>query len=454
MDDKILESLYDGSFSVECKDIYLYKESDSQNPEMQYRGPGIISQEATGTFSVKIYCSGNISPTVALNGIFGMSGKIYEQSDYYSLIATSIKDTIWEAKWILPQIETGMRFEGYLVHGSFNEMCYKEKPRGSGYWAQLFYKGKYEIPCNTVTSVKKAVGGEERESSWDLNIATFEACGFDFEIRSLDEWLIVKLYSKTQEIDETFAQRVNEAVQFLLAKTQAWSVLSNKRNDTEEIRVRSNVIDKRHSMAFPPVEITKTDRSNNAWRLFERYLYYCSSYKEIGWHPMFDLVYRIIEAGKVYLDVYALTLSVAVEGLLKQEFVRVAKLKEEDIVALDAAYLELLKNENIDEEIKKRLRGAIASMKLPRAKDRLIVLQNRELIEKKLVKAWNTLRNSSAHADSLNPMKIQEYLNNCNAVCLLFYHLIFLVVGYEGNYLDYSSYGFPRKKFEAKKHQL
>ena len=64
-------------------------------------------------------------------------------------------------------------------------------------------------------------------------------------------------------------------------------------------------------------------------------------------------------------------------------------------------------------------------MKYPRAKDALISLKNQKLIEPLLHKAWDRLRNASAHGAVVDSTKIQEHLNDCQSVLVLFYQLIF-----------------------------
>ena len=86
----------------------------------------------------------------------------------------------------------------------------------------------------------------------------------------------------------------------------------------------------------------------------------------------------------------------------------------------------------------------------PRAKDQLQELYKKGLIEKKLSKAWENLRHPSVHAENIkleNNQQIQEIINQCAAVKVLFNQLVFLAIGYTGRYTDYSEYNFPIKQF-------
>jgi hypothetical protein len=84
-----------------------------------------------------------------------------------------------------------------------------------------------------------------------------------------------------------------------------------------------------------------------------------------------------------------------------------------------------------------------------RAKDKLYELHKSGHIEKKLINVWDDVRNKSAHG-TLSCMNIQKCFDNLNCLIVLFYQLIFLLVGYTGKYTDYSSQGFPEILFEKK----
>ena len=75
-----------------------------------------------------------------------------------------------------------------------------------------------------------------------------------------------------------------------------------------------------------------------------------------------------------------------------------------------------------------------------------------ELISKKVttkrhVKAWETLRHKLAHGGGMGSMPLQEFLDLTNTVLVLFYHLIFYVIGYKGRYIDYSISGWVEQNY-------
>ncbi|BAZ68716.1 hypothetical protein NIES4106_34820 [Fischerella sp. NIES-4106] len=86
-------------------------------------------------------------------------------------------------------------------------------------------------------------------------------------------------------------------------------------------------------------------------------------------------------------------------------------------------------------------------MKSVRAKDRLRNLIDKGLLDKKLVDAWNKVRNKTAHGYVLEPEKFVENQKLSNQVTVLFNHLVFLAIGYLGKYTDYSEDGWIKKDY-------
>jgi hypothetical protein len=86
-------------------------------------------------------------------------------------------------------------------------------------------------------------------------------------------------------------------------------------------------------------------------------------------------------------------------------------------------------------------------MKSVRAKDRLRNLMDKGLLDKKLVDAWNKVRNKAAHGYVLEPEEFVENQKLSNQVTVLFNHLVFLTIGYVGKYTDYSEDGWIKKDY-------
>lgn len=450
--DDFLKSIENNRLHLDCSSIVLTQDASHESPVV-YNGPGTIYQEDENRFIVKVFCQGKTDIRTALGSINRLvPGRLVDDNEYYSLRATDIKGGTWTAASIMPKIHASFHGEGFLVMGDFSVLQFREEDslQRVGTSIRLFYKGKHDVPCNTPSVSKRFIGDEERGSSSALNVAQFAIGDIQFEILSEDDWLIVYFYSKHEDMNKITAQRVHEALQFVLAKTVPWSILDISKENAHETTVRAVGYTGQKSKAQPPFHFSTVDTEGNVWKLFERFFTYCSDYKEPDWHPLFDYVHQVVEAGKASMEAYALTLTVSVEGLLKLAFRDVALPGEEFLHKLEDAQGEI-DNSKISEDVKRRIRGALEPMKNPRAIDRLKYLVDEGVVDQRLVRSWKRVRNSSAHSDPIDLSRFQELIDDCYAVYVLFNQLIFHVIEYDGQYTDYSVHGFPTGKYELKR---
>ena len=71
------------------------------------------------------------------------------------------------------------------------------------------------------------------------------------------------------------------------------------------------------------------------------------------------------------------------------------------------------------------------------------------LLSKKMVDVWEKLRNKSVHPDKLHKDRraLQKYIDQIYTCIALFYRLLFIIIKYDGSYIDYSEEGWPKKSF-------
>jgi len=144
-----------------------------------------------------------------------------------------------------------------------------------------------------------------------------------------------------------------------------------------------------------------------------------------------------------------LTLSVAVDGLLKEAFPRLAMPSAADRRNISEAQ-DIIRNSSIDSKVKARLNGFIGTMSNPRAKDRLRVFLETGILDNKLTDSWESLRNPSTHGDVADWRDLQRYIDKCSSTLVLFYQLIFLVIEYTGKFTNYSCEGYPTVLFDKR----
>jgi hypothetical protein len=208
-------------------------------------------------------------------------------------------------------------------------------------------------------------------------------------------------------------------------------------------------IENTKSWIQPPIAFNAMGNPNSIWNLYIKYLEHFINYSKASWHPTFNLIKSVIESGKASLALTQLVLSVSVEGLLNIEFGNLALTNLEAREQIRTAD-KIISESTLAPNIKQRIKSSLGNMLTPRAKDRLIALRNADVIEQRFIDAWDDSRNPSAHGNIVNYIEmsaVQKQFNLCRTVLVLFYNLIFLAIGYTGEYTDYSCYNFPTKVF-------
>jgi hypothetical protein len=185
-------------------------------------------------------------------------------------------------------------------------------------------------------------------------------------------------------------------------------------------------------------------------RLFEHYLQHVLDYDKPR-HPLWGQLNELYEASTgSFIDGYALSLAVAVEGLVQREFPGLGGLTPQQKHQVKAAQ-EHMKLWNGDVKLKQRIEGAISQLHYSRAGDKLRALVNSGAISEEMNTAWRKLRNALAHGSSPKGGRFVELLYR---VKVLFYHLIFHAIGYKGPYMDYGSLGWPVKWYPNQRKKM
>lgn len=443
MDDKRIAQIVGNKFVIDCPNMVL-KQETLNSDKKEYSGPGIIMQNA-GTYAFKLFPQ----ELPAIQDIFSRllniePGKILQDSDYFHLTATDLHGLKWEANRVRLNFDADMSESTCLAHGKCRELrCQtsfsipKQKKD-----LLIIFPGNIEIPCNTPLQTIEQIYGKDRKRTSFLGVAVLQAAGFEFELEKCDKWLSVSAMSDSI-ITRPQIVRILEALQFVLAQPLHWCVMEVNQEGKIETVIRAPLTNDVASSGYPPISFNTVN--NAVWELFQIYLENYIGYDKETWHPTFSSIYRILQASSASLSTKALALSVAVEGILRGEFKNVGKLNKRRDCAVEQAR-KILVATSIDTDVKKRLSSALGQMKDPRAKDRLYALHNDGLICKRHIKAWEKLRNSTAHANELEYEKLQEFLDRLHLTYILFHQLIFLAIGYTGTYTDYSE-RFAQKEF-------
>lgn len=248
-----ITAIMDNKFSIDCVQLVLTPQLPGKGQKI-HEGAGLISQTPNGSFLLKMYCSGNISPQDVFSRLDWKAGELIHEEYYYHLTATDINGRQWEAKWIIPDIHSGSDPHRYIVHADIRELSYSSDTYDdiATYYAGIYFPGDIDIPFNTRVTVEKMVDGQNRSSSMKLNISKFSACDIQFELEKDVRWLMLNALSNSI-IDDALVMRLVESLQFVLARTLSWSIIELIHGKTIKVRVRSSQSNVDKSRVQPPV---------------------------------------------------------------------------------------------------------------------------------------------------------------------------------------------------------
>lgn len=144
---------------------------------------------------------------------------------------------------------------------------------------------------------------------------------------------------------------------------------------------------------------------------------------------------------KFGFEMFVTTICIAIERLLKSNF-EMFGLPDESTIreALDAKK-NLKTNTVLSKRVQTVLESSLTNMCRFRAKTALHNLSKNNFITAEEIRAWNTIRNQTIHAD-----KVSNKINDVQAIidktyiCLnILYKLILTSIGYSGLYMNYSN---------------
>lgn len=453
-----IDSLQHGTWEIDCHRMTL-KSRDIKKPII-YSGAGYIKQTEDCQFTFKIFPHGQEQSSNRNTWDASLqAGELIPDHAYYDFTATDYKGREWVSERLL-EPDTNRSVTGdIIVEGKLAEIsCEGQIPQnvkcnGSSLLFQVF--DNFEIPCNERTLKKKSVaGGAQKSMFGSLNVWKFRCCGFDFLIVKEDgDLLKVHVSTDSQSLPDYFAERVIETLQFVLGHPITWEIQYSRLNHSTKCILRSQRLRRTNARFRPPLPpqwliSSKTNKITTIHHrnLFERYLKHVINHGQPR-HPLWAQLNAVYEASDaMFIDAHTLTLTVAIESLLSIEFPNLGKPSKKELKAIQAAK-EYFENWEGDIGTKNRIKGSIDSLSQPRAGDKMKALVKVNAITKKQWKAWQKIRNASAHAYQNNNLTHQKFINLLAEVEVLFYHLVFHTIGYKGKYMDYSSLGWPLKQY-------
>ncbi|MGA9883368.1 MAG: hypothetical protein WBQ34_06600 [Candidatus Acidiferrales bacterium] len=439
-------------YAIDCPQMVLRQDTDN-SPET-YRGAGSIYQTPEGALVFKLYDRGKGSFAAfarKLGPNSPKSGEIIPRDDYFTLEATSMHGDIWRGERILPELTQGVGGDRVVAGRLYRLVRETNDPLSNNRasYLSLHFAHAFDFPGNTPQTVRTFLRGVEVGMSGDWAHALFDAASLKFEIHEHRGTVFLAAESKNANLPPNLDMRISEALEFVFFLPLRWVVQekSEAGRYTTCLRPHPKKIAKRY--ARPPIQFSTVSIKTDVWNLFAKYLEFVLPHLDARWHPLSERVHLVATGDAGSLDAGLLALSVAVEGALSIGFPNLANSGSE----LDeqiAKTTSIVSGADLTDSFKQRLTGALAAMRAPRAKDRLRALVAAGSIRKELMDRWASLRNSTVHASDADPAEIRALYRRYQSALTLFNELVMLVIGYSGEYTDYSTSGWPARTMEVR----
>ena len=441
-DKKTINKLISNSFEIDCIDIFLTQKKDKD--PIVYRGPGTIYQNEHGILQIKLYTKINdINKELSHLSKYYTSGVIIAKDNFYTLKATDMSGNKWTADNIWVSANVFFPAAGLVIKTKIEEIknieLNKSRSNTEKNYFFIIVPGQYKIPCNKSETFSDG-GGR-------LNRAVFSVNEIDFEFKKYDNYLTIHANTKTGKLDNDIYLKLIEALSIITGCKIRAMVIKNIQKDKDVLKIKSVDNSFTNKKLFPPLKHSAPAELKYFTCFFKRYLMNIES----PFSDLFGFWHKINRAWQASIENSSLSIGVAIEGILKSYFSEIG-LADEEILQQAEKAKDLIENSNLEERIKNRLFSSIGLLKNISPKVALRQMVQDKLLDKTMVSEWEKLRNKSVHSDKMNQdlITIQKHINQINTCLALFYRLLFIIIKYEGNYIDYSEKGWPEKKFKLK----
>lgn len=446
MSEKKIQLHLENNTCLDCPKIIL-KPHLSTTSKRPLLAAGLINTDAQGKLQLKAFLTEPLSAQETFEHLNWETGRIIGDEYYYDLFATEIDGTEWIARRILLKKRTG--FAGSTITAHLHEIeCTEEQSKKTNFThIEFHFKNSINAPFNTFIERESRINSTTRHNRLDLRIAQFSSENIEFELDCSETYPKLRALVREKHHNNILINRILESLRFILASTQQWLALQIITPEINILRLQSNLSDDIKSRVAPPTGSGHQANPTATWQLFDKYFKYIYQNKSDWIHPISILYGQVVNSGKISIETEALTISVSIETILKDYLSNLHT--QSDLDDLKIVKNTIKELPDINQSTKERLLGLISSMKKPRAKDILHSLIVKGLISEDLVKTYGTLRNKVAHTATNKNTTTQEFFNQTNSVLVLFHQIIFLIIEYNGDYIDYGSYKYPQRQFSS-----
>lgn len=373
--DKAIKAYQDGTFEVDGVFMVLTQRKTGGHA---FKGTGHIRCGSDGSLVFKLIDPNWNGPLRSGNP---GAREFYTDDMYYDLEVKELGGAVWKSDQIHIRFERYGDSPGIILSGNLAWIETTEDVGGGGYYRCLHFFKEHDIPTHKFSELGE--GGFVRDK------AEFKACGYEWGAltrKGSGETVIEAQGDKA--FPDTFDKRVEEAFQFLTAKTALVRAVYRRGPDGTGVKLIAPAFKVADSHFHPPMaEAHWLRHSLEAWGLFGDYLAYVLETREYYWNPVAFHMWNARETAFASIDARAVGVAVAVEAVCSLVGNRDSNISLEKANKLKTDVITWLQKHEEQLEVVKRIGAMFDLLKEKSTKDMLEELANQGRIQKSYVKA-------------------------------------------------------------------
>jgi len=434
-----MDHLLAGSFRVDCP-IMTWREGGQV-----ISGAGYFIQRAESGFEFSLLSSEPGTANGFLEGLKRDSlvpaGQLLPVDAGGEIEAKDVNGETWLAVGLDPD---HLSSEYQAVSGHARELRTRAKePSATGAHLQILIRGTISFPRNVHAVTKTFFDGEEVGFSTGPSAARTRTQQGSASLQEIAGGAKLDLES-TDPLRPGTAERAIDALSFLEARPVPWCAITRLESGRLDYRLRGDRYTSLAMSRLPPVPTRSPKDATNYWSLFSRILERPEGAREPDELGLWIGV--VASASNWPLEARFLLTAIAIEGLshvlLPGFRPELAGYTKDDV---DRATTEILDGD-LPDRLRERLVGVLRQSRATAA-DRLHQLSRSGVISEEEVKAWKALRNLATHGSF--PAISQDLVTNAHRLRTLFCKLVFNLVGFSGDYIDYGSLRWPTRRYPS-----
>lgn len=437
--EETIEQILFNTFEVDCIDIVLTQQKDIEPLVLQ--GPGTIFLDKLGTINLKMYVKVDVQKVWGAQSQNHIAGKILAKDHFFALTAIDGFGREWTADHVSISQDISYPTNSVIIKADLNEIKnsanFEKQEGNTKNHLMMIIPGEYKLPCNEW--VELSAHGRS------LSRLKFSACGINFEFEEREKYLLINADYDCGADFKDLDYLIREALSIILGDFVKPKIIKSYCSDVESVNIRSQKEKSYSDKNFPtPYRYFYDNNIVSLKSFFEKYI---SKRNKIS-TDLIGFWFKIYKAWQSGLENVALPLTVSIEGMVKTYLSDYGLPDTETLNNIKDAEVRV---ENIDwsGNLRERLLSSLGYMKNPTVKGALEGLCRRGAFPVEWVSVWSKLRNRSAHADKINPdkIKLQKFIDDIYCCFALYYRILFLIMGHEGKYTNYSQTGWPESDF-------